>query len=72
MEVKSNNVFQKIILLVIGIGVWVIVLQNAGVITTRQNVYVQGGVIDAEVSGAVNINNQVGVHGTVSSYIINP
>lgn len=38
METKSNNRSLKAILTVIGLGIWVIVLQNAGVLPTKQNV----------------------------------
>ncbi|PXX22847.1 hypothetical protein C7972_12226 [Arenibacter sp. ARW7G5Y1] len=55
----------KTILIVIGIGIWAIVLQNAGVIPTKQNVYVKGGYIDADVSGSVDIDNTVDVNGYI-------
>ena len=45
------------------IGIWVVVLQNAGIIPTKQNVYVKGGYIDADVSGSVRVNNTVDVSG---------
>lgn len=60
---KSNNIFQKTILSVIGIGIWVLVLQNAGIIPTEKKVHVNGGNID--VSGSVNVDNTVGVSGGV-------
>ena len=63
METKSKNLSLKAILGIIAIGIWAIVLQNAGVIPTKQNVYVKGGYIDAEVSGSVNIKNTVDVNG---------
>ena len=69
MEVKSKNIFQKTILTAIGIGIWVLVLQNAGIISSRQNVYVQGGTIDAAVSGPVDIKNRVQVYGSVDAHI---
>lgn len=55
----------KTILIVIGIGIWAVVLQNAGVIPTKQNVYVKGGYIDADVSGSVDIDNTVDVNGYI-------
>lgn len=63
METKSKNISLKAILIAIGLGIWVIVLQNAGVIPTKQNVYVKGGYVD--VSGSVDIDNTVSVQGSV-------
>jgi len=63
MEQKSKNISLKAILIAIGLGIWVIVLQNAGVIPTKQNVYVKGGYVD--VSGSVDIDNTVSVQGSV-------
>lgn len=70
MEPKSKNISLKAILLIIGVGIWAIVLQNAGIIPTNQNVkvvnavdtYVIGGSIDADVSGSVSIDNEVDVN----------
>lgn len=61
METKSKNISLKAILIAIGLGIWVIVLQNAGIIPTKQNVYVKGGYVD--VSGSVDIDR---VRGTVT------
>ncbi|WP_027880307.1 hypothetical protein [Mesoflavibacter zeaxanthinifaciens] len=55
----------KIIFIVIAIGIWAIVLQNAGIISTKQNVYVKGGYIDADVSGSVDIDNAIEIDGTI-------
>lgn len=66
METKSKNISLKAILIVIGLGIWVIVLQNAGVIPTKQNVYVKGGYIDADVNGTVDVRGSVDVDNTVS------
>lgn len=63
METKPKNISLKAILIVIGIGIWLIVLQNAGVIPVKQNVYVKGGYVN--VSGSVDINNTVRVNGLV-------
>lgn len=63
MDKNSKNLSLKVILITIGIGIWVIVLQNAGVIPTKQNVYVKGGYVD--VSGSVDIDNTVRVNGSV-------
>ena len=65
MENKSKNLSLKAILVIIGIGIWAIVLQNAGIIPTKQNVYVKGGYIDADVSGSVDVDNTVRVRGDV-------
>src|SRR5690625_2552869 len=59
----TKNISLKAILIVIGIGIWVIVLQNAGLIPTKQNVYVKGGYVN--VSGSVDVDNTVDVSGSV-------
>lgn len=56
METKSKNISLKAVLIAIGIGIWVIVLQNAGIIPTKQNVYVKGGYIDADIDGTVDVS----------------
>lgn len=66
METKSKNISLKAILIAIGIGIWIIVLQNAGVIPTKQNVYVKGGYIDADINGTVDVRGSVDVDNTVS------
>ena len=66
METKSKNISLKAILIAIGVGIWIIVLQNAGLIPTKQNVYVKGGYIEADVNGTVNIRGSVDVGNTVS------
>lgn len=68
METKFKNISLKTILIVIAVGIWAIVLQNAGVIPTNQNVkvvnavdaYVRGSV-DANVRGQVSVDNEVRV-----------
>lgn len=50
------------LLLIIGAGIWVLVLQNAGVIDSNQNVYVDGGFINADVEGSVDVENTVDVN----------
>jgi hypothetical protein len=65
METKSNNISLRAILFAIGLGIWVMVLQNAGVIPTKQNVYVKGGNIAAEVNGTVDVRGSVDVDNTV-------
>jgi len=65
METKSKNISLKAILIAIGLGIWVMVLQNAGIIPTKQNVYVKGGFIDADVNGTVDVRGSVSVDNTV-------
>ena len=65
METKLKNISLKTILIVIGIGIWAIVLQNAGIIPTKQNVYVKGGYIDADVYGSVDVSGSVSVDNEV-------
>lgn len=65
METKSKNISLKAILIAIGLGIWVMVLQNAGVIPTKQNVYVKGGYIDADINGTVDVRGSVDVSGSV-------
>jgi hypothetical protein len=63
METKTKNISLKAILISIAIGIWAIVLQNAGVIPTNQNVKVVNTV---DVSGSVGIDGDVDVNGSVS------
>jgi hypothetical protein len=65
METKSKNISLKAILIIMTIGIWAVVLQNAGIIPTKQNVYVKGGYINADVNGSVRVNNTVDVSGSV-------
>ena len=61
-EVLNGRNTTKVLLLLIAIGIWTNVLQNAGIIPSAgKQVYVLGGNIDAEVSGAVDVRNTVGV-----------
>jgi hypothetical protein len=63
MEKKSKKISLRTILIAIAIGVWVIVLQNAGVIPTDQRVKVVNTVdADAHVSGRVSVDNTVDVN----------
>lgn len=64
MEIKSKNISLKAILIVIAVGIWAIVLQNAGVIPTNQNVKVVNEV-DAYVRGSVDVDGSVSVDNTV-------
>lgn len=62
MTEKIEKIPMKLILLIIGAGIWITVLQNAGIIPSKQNVFVMGGNIDAEVSGKVNIDRMVDIN----------
>lgn len=69
MENQSKNSTQNIVLIFIAIGIWAIVLQNAGIIPTNQNVKVVNeidanvrGRVDADVSGSVGIDNTVDIN----------
>lgn len=84
MDTKSKNISLKAILITIAVGIWAIVLQNAGVIPTNQNVKVVNtvdvsGNVDADVSGSVSVDNTVDINiqeilgrkaGTRESYTI--
>ena len=62
METKTSNNSLKAILITIAVGIWAIVLQNAGVIPTNQNVKVVNTV---DVSGNVDVDGSVSVDNTV-------
>jgi len=61
---EKNNLTLKAILIVIASGIWVIALQNAGVLPGNQKVkvvntvgtYVHGGQIDSVASGYMNVD----------------
>ncbi|WZL88262.1 hypothetical protein VS868_11705 [Salinimicrobium sp. 3283s] len=57
-----NSSTSKFCLIAITIGIWAIVLQNAGVISTQQDVYVNGGSLNADVSGSVQIDETIDVN----------
>jgi len=59
-NLKNSSI--KIILITISIGIWVIALQNMGIIPMNQNVKVIN-TIEADVSGKVDIGNSVNVNG---------
>lgn len=54
----SADISLKSILLAIAIGVWILVLQNFGIIPISQNVNVTN---DVEIEGDVRVNNTVDV-----------
>jgi hypothetical protein len=64
MENQTKNISLKVILISMTLGVWAIVLQNAGVIPTSQNVNVVNG-IDANVNGTVTVSGSVDIDNTV-------
>ena len=66
MELKLKSNLSKVILIIMTIGIWVVVLQNAGIIPTKNIVYVKGGYIEADVSGSVYVSGSVDVSGSVS------
>lgn len=58
-----KNLSIKALLVVIAVGVWAMVLQNAGIIPSAgKQVYVIGGNLDASVSGSVRVDNDVDVN----------
>ncbi len=61
MENQSKNKFMRIVLITLAIGIWVMVLQNAGIIPTHQNVRVVN-TVNTEVSGSVTVDNTVDVN----------
>ena len=62
---RVEVVLKYILLFAIAIGIWALVLQNSGFIPTSQNVYVEGGNIEASVEGDVAIINSVNVTGSI-------
>lgn len=65
MNQNSKNISLKAILITIAVGIWAIVLQNAGIIPTNQNVKVVNTVdVDGnvDVSGSVSVDNTVDIN----------
>lgn len=63
MRIKPTNMWLKLILIIIAVGIWGIFFQNAGLIPiTKYSVYVKGGYIDADVSGSVDVDNEVDIN----------
>lgn len=62
MKNQTKNISLKVILISITLGIWAIVLQNAGVIPTNQNVKVVNTV---GVDGSVRVSGNVDVDNTV-------
>lgn len=66
-KLQGKNITLKGLLLIIAIGVWIIALQNLGVIPINQKVKVVEtvrivGDVDANVSGSVSVDNIVDVN----------
>jgi hypothetical protein len=61
---KTKNISLKTILIIMAIGIWAIMLQNAGVLPTNQNVRVVNEV-DAYVRGDVSVDGSVSIDNTV-------
>lgn len=64
MDKKSKNISLKAILVIIALGIWVLVIQNA-IIHRNQVVYVRGGRIDAFIENTVDVRGSVDVNNTV-------
>jgi hypothetical protein len=66
METKSTSKSQKVILIFIALGIWAIVLQNAGLLPTKQIVEIDGGHVrvsgDVQVRGSVDVDNTVDIN----------
>ena len=66
MDKNVNSI--KSILIFLTIGIWLLVLQNFGVIPNKQNVYVKGGsvkvtgYVNADVTGSVDVDNTVDIN----------
>ena len=65
MEVK--NISSKLLLITATVGIWILVLQNFGIIPTSQNVRVTNkvgvtGEVNANVNGSVSVDNTVDVN----------
>lgn len=69
LKLKSlslENLSLKSILVIIAIGIWMLVLQNLGIIPVTQDVSVENIV---DVSGTVDVGNTVDVSGTVNTEV---
>jgi hypothetical protein len=67
MKEKATKYSPRIVLVTIAFGIWTIVLQNAGVIPTNNNVNVVNSVdvnghVNADVSGSVSVDNTVDIN----------
>jgi len=68
MEIKVSNKTYNPVLIAIALGIWVLVLQNAGIIDSSKVVEVSNTV---DVEGAVNIRGAVDVQGEVDANVDN-
>ena len=68
MTNQNSSFSLRGILILLTVGVWLIVLQNAGIIPSKQKVYVKGGYLDADVTGSVEVSGSV--DGCSTSYVI--
>ena len=59
MQRKPFSLSLKAILLAFAVGIWVLVLQNLGILTATQDVKVQNSI---DVSGTVDVGNSVDVN----------
>jgi len=64
MEISSK--FIKTILILLTVGIWIIVFQNAGIFPRLSPVYISSEQ-PIVVSGEVDVNNTVTVKGTVNT-----
>ena len=69
MYSNNNSSILQVVLVTIAIGIWVLVLQNAGIFPKNQNVIVVNeveanvrGHVDAEVYGTVEVDNTVDIN----------
>ena len=62
METNSKNISLNVFLIVIAVGIWGIFLQNSGIIPTKQNVYVKGGYINADVNNTIDVTGYLDVN----------
>ena len=63
METKPKNISLKAILIIIAVGIWISIFQNAGIIPTEQRVKVTNTVDTySTVTGEVEIENTVDVN----------
>lgn len=64
---KGKNISLKLLLITATVGIWILVLQNFGIIPTSQNVRVTNevdvtGEVNANVNGSVSVDNTVDVN----------
>ena len=55
MKTESKNITLKVTLIIMTIGVWVIALQNLGIIEAKKYVYIKGGYVNTEIDGTVKV-----------------